>query len=128
VQGRDLSKVLGQDLHVLAAQQRIEQEQKQTYTCSTCTELARAHPTPAPECPHVTPSQASAVARARAYKATRDFDRTLLQALDLNGAPDHRHCPAHGVPTATRSPATVDRPAEPLPTPSDPRSRPCMPR
>jgi hypothetical protein len=32
------------------------------------------------------------------------------------------------VPVATWTPATVDRPAEPLPTPSDPRSRPCVPR
>jgi hypothetical protein len=37
-------------------------------------------------------------------------------------------CPANGVPAATRSPATVDRPAEPLPAASGPRSRPCMPR
>jgi hypothetical protein len=37
-------------------------------------------------------------------------------------------CPANSVPAATRSPATVDRPAEPLPAMPDPRSRPCMPR
>jgi hypothetical protein len=37
-------------------------------------------------------------------------------------------CPANGVPAATRTPATVDLPAEPLPAASDPRSRPCMPR
>jgi hypothetical protein len=37
-------------------------------------------------------------------------------------------CPAHGVTAATRSPATVDRPAQPLPTPSDPQNRPCVPR
>jgi hypothetical protein len=37
-------------------------------------------------------------------------------------------CPAHGVPTATRSPTTVDRPTEPLPAASDPRNRPCLPR
>jgi hypothetical protein len=62
-----------------------------------------------PRVPRVAPSQASAVARARAYKATRDFDRTPSRALDLTGALDHRHCPAHGVPAATRTPATVDR-------------------
>jgi hypothetical protein len=128
VQGRDLSQVLGQDSYVLAAQQREEQGQKQRATCSTCSELARARPTPAPACPHVAPSQASAVARARAYKAARDFDHTPPHALDLTGVPDHRHCPTHGVPAATRSPATIDRPAEPLPTPSNPWSRLYLPR
>jgi hypothetical protein len=81
-----------------------------------------------PLVPRVAPSRASAVAHARAYKATRDFDRTPPRALDLTGALDHRRCPAHGVPAATRTPATVDRPTEPLPAASDPRSRPCMPR
>jgi hypothetical protein len=128
VQGRDLSQVLGQDSHVLAAQQRVEQEQKQRAMCSTRFELARACPTRAPACPTSRKSRASVVAHARAYKAHRDFDRTPPRALDLTGAPDHRHYPAHGVPTATRSPSTVDRPAEPLPAASDPRSRPCMPR
>jgi hypothetical protein len=33
-------------------------------------------------------------------------------------------CPANGVPTATRSPATVDRLAEALPAAPDPRSKP----
>jgi hypothetical protein len=128
VQGRDLSQVLLQDSHILAAQQRVEQEQKQRATCSTRFELARARPTPAPACPTSRQSRAGAVARARAYKAPRDFDRTPPHVLDLTGAPDHRHCPAHGVPAATRSSATVDRPAEPLLATSDPRSRPCMPR
>jgi hypothetical protein len=32
-------------------------------------------------------------------------------------------CPADGVPAATRSPATIDRPAEPSPTPSNPWNR-----
>jgi hypothetical protein len=128
VQGRYLSQVLGQDSHVLAAQQRVEQEQKQRATCSTRFELARARPTCAPACPASRQSQAGAVARAHTYKAPRDFDRTPPRVLDLTGAPDHQHCPAHGVPAATRTPATVDRPAEPLLAASDPQSRPCMPR
>jgi hypothetical protein len=37
-------------------------------------------------------------------------------------------CPTNGVPVATQTPATVDRPAEPFPTTPDPQSRPCMPR
>jgi hypothetical protein len=128
VQGRDLSHVLGQDAHILAAQQRVEQEQKQRATCSTRCELARARPTRSPTCPASRQSRAGAVARARTYKAPRDVDRTPLLMLDLTRAPDHRHCPAHGMPAATRSPATVDRSTEPLLAASDPRSRPCMPR
>jgi hypothetical protein len=128
VQGRDLSHVLGQDLHVLAAQQRVEQEQKQRATCSTCSEFARARPTPAPACPASRQSRAGVVARARTYKAPRYFDRTPPRALDLTRAPNHRRCPAHCVPAATRTPATVDRPAEPLPATFNPWSRPCMPR
>jgi hypothetical protein len=81
-----------------------------------------------PRMPHVAPSRAGTVARAHAYKATRGFGRTPPHVLDLTGALDHRRCHAHGMPAATRSPATVDRPAEPLPTPSDPWSRPCVPR
>jgi hypothetical protein len=128
VQGRDLSQVLGQDSHVLSAQQRVEQEQKQRATCSTRSEVARARPTRAPACPASRQSRVGAVAHARANKAPRDVDRTPPRALDLTGAPDHRHCPAHDMPATTRSPATIDRPAEPLPAASDPWSRPCMPR
>jgi hypothetical protein len=128
VQGRDLSQVLGQDSHVLAAQRRVEHEQKQRATCSTRSELARARPTRAPTCPASRQSRAGVVACARAYKATRDVDRTPPRALNLTGARDHRHCPARGVPAATRSPTTVDRPAEPFPTAPDPQSRPCVPQ
>jgi hypothetical protein len=37
-------------------------------------------------------------------------------------------CPKNDVPAATRSPATVDRPAELFPAAPDPRNRPCMPQ
>jgi hypothetical protein len=104
VQGRDLSQVLGQDSYVLAAQQREEHGQKQRATCSTRSELARACPTHAPACPASRQGRAGAVAHARAYKAPRDFDRTPPHALDLTEAPDHRHCPVHGVPAASPNP------------------------
>jgi hypothetical protein len=93
VQGRDLSQVLGQDSYVLAAQKREEQGQKQRATCSTRSELARACPTRAPACPASRQSQAGAVARARAYKAPRDFDRTPPRPLNLTGARNHRRLP-----------------------------------
>jgi hypothetical protein len=128
VQGRDLSQVLGQDSYVLAAQQREEQGQKQRATCLTRSELARALPTRAPACLASRQSQAGAMARARAYKALRDFGRTTPRMLDLTGARNHRRCPVHGVPAATRAPATVDRPTEPFPTPSNPQRRLCTPR
>jgi hypothetical protein len=44
------------------------------------------------------------MARARAYKAPRDFDRTPPHALDLTGAQNHRRLLVHGVPTAARFP------------------------
>jgi hypothetical protein len=93
VQGRDLSQVLGQDSRVLAAQQRVEHEQTQRATCSTRSELARARPTRAPACPASCQSRAGAVARAHAYKAPIDVDRTPPRTLDLTGARDHRRLP-----------------------------------
>jgi hypothetical protein len=44
------------------------------------------------------------MARARAYKAPRDLDRTPPHALDLTGAQTHRRLPVHGVSAAARSP------------------------
>jgi hypothetical protein len=93
VQGRDLSQVLGQDSHILAAQQRVEHEQKQKATCSMRSELARARPTRAPACPASRQSRADVVAHARAYKAPIDVDRTPPRTLDLTGARDHRRLP-----------------------------------
>jgi hypothetical protein len=122
VQGRDLSLVLGQDSYVLAAQKREEQGQMQRATCSTRSELARARPTHALACPSSRQSQAGAVARARAYKAARDFDRTPPRTLDLTGARNHRRLPharrARGHPSpchcrpATRALPSHARPLE----------------
>jgi hypothetical protein len=103
VQGRDLSQVLGQDSHILAAQQRVEHEQKQRATCSTRSELARARP---PACPASRQSRADAVARA--YKAPIDVDRTPPRTLDLTRARDHRGLPCkrrargHSIPRHRR--------------------------
>jgi hypothetical protein len=51
--------------------------------------------TPAPDlvCPASRQSPAGAVARARAYKTPRDFDRTPPCTLDLTGARNHRRLP-----------------------------------
>ena len=61
--------------------------------------------TPAPDlaCPASRQSPANAVARARAYKAPKDFNRTPPRMLDLTGARNHRRLPrarrAHGHPS-----------------------------
>jgi hypothetical protein len=53
----------------------------------------------------------------------------LLRARSTSPEPEITDvCPAASVPAATRSLATVDRPAKPFPATPDPRKRPCMPR
>jgi hypothetical protein len=112
----------------LRSRQAFEHGQKNTSTCSTCPERARARPAPDPA--RFAPRQATPVspARARAYKASQGFSRTPPRALDLTGARDRRSCPAHGVPVAARSPATIDWLAEPFPAPSNPLNRLYVPR
>jgi hypothetical protein len=77
----------------LRSQQAFEQGHKNTSTCSTRPNLARARPAPEPTRP--APLQATPVspARARAYKASQGFSRTPPRALDLTGARDHRSLP-----------------------------------
>jgi hypothetical protein len=57
-----------------------------------------------PTCPASHQRPAGAMARARAYKAPKDLDRTPPLALDLTGAQTHRRLPLHGVSAAARSP------------------------
>jgi hypothetical protein len=112
----------------LRSQQAFEQGQKNTSTCSTRPDLARARPAPEPARP--APRQATPVspALARAYKASQGFSRTPRA---LSTSPEHEIagvCPAHCVPAAAQPPATVDRPTEPSPAPSNPRKRLYVPR
>jgi hypothetical protein len=106
----------------LRSRRAVEQGQKNTSTCSTRSDRARARPAPDPAC--LAPRQAVPVspARARAYKAPRDFDRTPPRALDLTEARDHRHLPCirracgrpiprHRRPASRASPSRV-RPSE----------------
>jgi hypothetical protein len=63
------------------------------------------------------------MARTRAYKAPRDFDRTPLHALDLTEAQTHQRLPVHGVSVAARSPYH-HRPANrTLPNPVQPSEK-----
>jgi hypothetical protein len=71
--------------------------------------IARARPGARPRVHRAAPSQTGAPARA--YKASRCFDRT---PRSLSTSPERQFtgdCSAHGVPTATREPTTVDQPS-----------------
>jgi hypothetical protein len=77
----------------LRSRRAVEQGQKNTSTCSTRSERARARLTPNPVRP--APCRAAPVspAHARAYKAHRSFNRTPSRALHFTGARDHRRLP-----------------------------------
>jgi hypothetical protein len=78
---------------LLRSRRAVEHGQKNTSTCSTRPKRARARPAPEPA--HPAPRQATPVspARARAYKASRSFRRTLSCALNLTRARDRRSLP-----------------------------------
>jgi hypothetical protein len=104
----------------LRSQQAFEQGQKNTSTCSTRPDLARARPAPEPVRP--APRQATPVspARAHAYKASQGFSRTPPRALNLTGARDRRSLPctwrASGRPsTRHHRPASRAIPSHVLP-------------
>jgi hypothetical protein len=80
-------------------------------------------PARTPSCPSSRQSQAGAMARARAYKAPRDFYRTPPHALDLTGAQNHRRLPVHGVPAAARSPRHRRPANRTLPDPVQPSEK-----
>jgi hypothetical protein len=92
--------------HVRRALNAPEHAQRPTPRTPRC---AKPRPCPLPAPGPIKPAEASVV-RSRA----------------LSTSPEHEIagvCPAHGVPTAARSPATVGRPAEPFLAPSNPRNR-----
>jgi hypothetical protein len=109
----------------LRSRRVVEHGQKNTSTCSTRSERARARPRPTPRrtklclCPLLAPAP---------IKPPQALT-VLLRARSTSPEPETTGvCPADSVPAATRSPATVDWPAEPFPATPDPRKRPCMPR
>jgi hypothetical protein len=79
----------------LRSQQAFEQGQKNTSTCSTCPDLARARPAPEPArlAPHQATPVTPARARAHNYKSSQGFSRTPPRALDLTRARDRRSLP-----------------------------------
>jgi hypothetical protein len=73
----------------------------------------------------VTPCLLPALAPIKPPEVSAVLPRVLstLPEQEIAGA-----CPTDGVTAAARSPATVDRPAEPSPTPSNPWNRLYVPR
>jgi hypothetical protein len=71
---------------------------------------------------------ADAMARARAYKARSCVDYTLPRTLKPHRSSGHRRLPVRDVSAATRATATVERPAQPFPTLSNPLRRVCTPK
>jgi hypothetical protein len=112
----------------MRSQQAFEHGQKNTSTCSTRSARARARPRPTPR------ASRHAKPRSRLLLAPAPINHpqastVLLRARSTSPEPEITGvCPAHGVPTATRAPATVDRPAEPFLATPDPWKRLCMPR
>jgi hypothetical protein len=104
----------------LRSRQAFEHGQKNTSTCSTRPERARARPAPDPARPALRQATPVSSARARAYKASQGFSRMPLRALDLTEARDRRSLPctqrASGRPsTRHRRPANraIPSPVQP---------------
>ena len=112
----------------LQSQQAFEHGQKNTSTCSTRSGRARARPRPTPRAPcHAKPRPRRLLAPAPINHP--QASTVLLHARSTSPEPETTGvCPAHGVPAATRAPATVDRPTEPFPATPDPWKRLCTPQ
>jgi hypothetical protein len=105
----------------LRSRRAFEHGQKNTSTCSTRPERARARPAPEPARPAPRQATPMSPARARAYNASQGFSRMPPRALDLTGARDRQSLPctrrASGRPsTRHRRPANraIPYPVQPL--------------
>jgi hypothetical protein len=76
-----------------------------------------------PACPTSRQSPAGTMARAHAYKAPRDFNRTPPHVLDLTGAQNHRCLPVHSVSATARSPCHRRPAGRTLPNPVRPSEK-----
>jgi hypothetical protein len=114
----------------LRSRRAVEHGQKNTSTCSTRPERARARPAPDPARPaprraKPRPCPPPAPTPIKLVEASAALPRALSTSpeQEIIGV-----CPTHCVPAAAQSPATVDRPTEPFPAPSNPRNRLYVPR
>jgi hypothetical protein len=112
----------------MRSQQAFEHGQKNTSTCSMRSARTRS-------CPRLTPrAPRRAEPRPRCLLAPAPINHpqastVLLHARSTSPEPETTGvCPVHGVPVATRAPATVDRPTEPFPAVPDPWKRLCTPQ
>jgi hypothetical protein len=112
----------------LRSQQAFEHGQKNTSTCSTRPERARARLAPEPARPapcQATPCPLPSPAPIKPAKAS------TVRPRALSTSPEHEIagvCPANGVPAVARATTAIDRLAEPSPAPSNPRERLYAPR
>jgi hypothetical protein len=74
-------------------------------------------------CPASRQRPVGTMARARAYKAPRDLDRTPPHVLGLTGAQTHRRLPVHGVSMAARSPCHRRPASKAFPNPVQPSEK-----
>jgi hypothetical protein len=112
----------------MRSQQAFEHGQKNTSTCSTRSAHNRARPRPTPRAPrHAKPRPRLLLAPAPINHP--QASTVLLHARSTSPEPETTGvCPVHGVPAATRAPATIDRPTEPFQATPDPWKRLCTPR
>jgi hypothetical protein len=112
----------------MRSQQAFEHGQKNTSTCSTRSARARARPCPTPrDLRHAKPRPHRLLAPAPINHP--QALTVFLRASSTSPEPETTGvCPVHGVPAATRAPATVDRPTEPFSATHDPWKRLCTSR
>jgi hypothetical protein len=107
----------------LRSQQAFEHRQMNTSTCSMRSARAKARPRLTSRAPRRTKAQPAPLPAPTPIKPP-GTSTVLLRAHSTSPEPETTGvCPVHGVPAATRAPTTVDRPAEPFPTPSNPQRR-----
>jgi hypothetical protein len=112
----------------LRSRQAFEHEQMNTSMCLTRSARARARPRPTSRAPRrakakPTPWPAPAPIKRPGTLAVPLCARSTSPEPKLTGV-----CPCTACPELPDLPATVDRPTEPFPTPSDPRRRLSTPR
>jgi hypothetical protein len=104
----------------LRSRRAVEHGQKNTSTCSTRPERARARPAPDPAYPASRQATPVSPARARAYKASRSFNRTPPCALDLTGARDRRSLPCRRCASGRPIPCHCRPASRAIPNPVQP--------
>jgi hypothetical protein len=112
----------------LRSQHAFEQGQKNTSTCSTHPELARARLVPDPARPA---SRQAAPMPLPVPTPIKPAEALTVRPRSLSTSPERKItgvCPAHSVPAAVGTPTTIDRPTEPSLASSNPRERLCVPQ